>query len=93
MDVGDSLGDSSVFGSVALDVRTDALAMERMQTRVHEKLTIVKNSAIADVTVLSRVDRDVPVLLMATLRPEKLSVLRVLLNLRSQLFNLLLVVI
>ena len=93
MDIADSLGYARVLGRVALNVRADTLAVERMQAGVHEELTIVKHSSVADVAVLGRVYRDVPILLMAALRSEKLSILRMLLDLRSELFDLFLVVV
>lgn len=93
MDVGDRLGNLGVSRRVVLDVGADAFAMESMLAGVDEELAIVKDGAEADVAVLRGVDHDVPVLLMTSLRPQKLSVLRMLFYLRSQLFDLLLVVI
>ncbi len=67
--------------------------MESVLARVHKELTIVEDCSVADVTVLSWVDRDVSVLLMTSLRAKKLSVLRVLLNLTSEVFDFLFIVI
>ncbi len=67
--------------------------MESVLARVHKELTIVEDRSVADVTVLGWVDRDVPVLLMTSLRAKKLSVLRVLLNLTSEVFDFLFIVI
>ena len=93
MNVSDRLGNLRISCRVVLDVRADALTMEGVQTRIDEELTIVKDCAKADIAVLGRVDRDVLVLLMTSLRTQELSVLRVSLNLVAKLFNLLLVVI
>ena len=41
--------------------------MEGVLARVHEELTIVEHGSKANVAVLGRVDRDVPVFLMAAL--------------------------
>ena len=50
-----------------LDVGEDALSVERMMARIDEKLSIVEYSAIANVAVLSRINRDVPILLVTSL--------------------------
>lgn len=93
MDIGDCLHELGVPRGVLLEVRPDALPMERMLARVHEEVTVVEDGSEADVAVLSRVDRDVPILLVTALRAEQFSVVRVLLDLTPKLFDLLLVVI
>ena len=93
MDIGDRLGNLGVSSSVALDVGPDALAMEGMLAWVNKELTIVKDCAEADVTVLGGVDNDVPILLMTALRAQKFRVLRVLLNLSAKFLDFFFVVI
>lgn len=67
--------------------------MEGVLARVHEELTIVEHGSEANVAVLGRVDRDVPVFLMAALRPQYLRVLRVFFDLGPEVFDLFLVVV
>ena len=93
VDVRDGLGDLGVSGVVTFDVRPDALTMESMLAWVDKELTIVEDCSEADVTVLSGIDLDVPVLLVASLGPQELGVLRVLLDLSAQIDDLLLIVI
>lgn len=64
-----------------------------MLARVHKELTIVKDCSVADVAVLGWIDRDVSVLLMPSLRPQELRVLRMLLDLSPEIFDLFFVVI
>ena len=93
VDVRDGLGDLGVSGVVTFDVRSDALTMESMLAWVDKELAIVEDCSEADVTVLSRIDLDVPVLLVASLGTQELGVLRVLLDLSAQIDDLLLIVI
>ena len=93
VDVRDGLGDLGVSGVVTFDVRPDALTMESMLAWVDKELAIVEDCSEADVTVLSGIDLDVPVLLVASLGPQELGVLRVLLDLSAQIDDLLLIVI
>ena len=67
MDDSDGLGDLWVARRVPFYVGSDALAMERMLAGVDEELAVVEDGTEADVTVLSRIDDDVPVLLMTPL--------------------------
>ena len=81
MNVSDRLGNLRVSCRVVLYVRADALTVECVQTRIDEELTIVEDCTETDVAVLGRIDRDVLVLLMTSLRTQELSVLRVSLDL------------
>lgn len=67
--------------------------MERMLARIHKELTVVKDCSVADVAVLGRVNRDMSVLLMPSLRSQKLRVLRMLLDLSPEIFDFFLVII
>ena len=67
--------------------------MESMLARIDEELAIVKDSAEANIAVLSGVDDYVSILLVSSLRAKQLCILRMLLDLGAQLFNLLLVII
>lgn len=89
----DRLVDFFVFCRVARDIGTDTLSVERVLARVHKELTVVKDCSIAYVAVLGRVNRYVSVLLMSSLRSQKLRVLRMLLDLSPEIFDLFLVVI
>ena len=93
MDVSYSPLELGLAGSVVFKVGTDALSVEGVLARVDEEFTVVENSTEANVTVLVRVDGDVAILLVTSLSSEKLSVLRMLLDLGSQLFDLFFIVI
>ena len=93
VDVRDRFGDLGVASRVSFYVRADALPMEGVLAGVDEELAVVKDRTEADVAVLGRVDDDVPVLLMASLRAQQLRVLAMLLDLSSQLLDLLFVVV
>ena len=67
VDVGDCLLELGISSGVALEVSPDALTMEGVLARVDEELAIVEHRTKANVAVLGRVDRDVPVLLVAAL--------------------------
>lgn len=67
--------------------------MESMLARVYEEFAVVENCTKANVAVLGRVDRDMPVFLVSALRPKYLGVLRVFLNLSPQILDLFLVVV
>ena len=67
MDISDGLGDLWVASRVPLNIRSDTLTMERMLARVDEELTVIEYGTEADIAVLSRVDYNMPVLLMTPL--------------------------
>ena len=83
VDVRDRLGNLRVSSSVVFDIRTNALTMESMLAGINEELTIVKDCAKANVAILSGIDHDMTILLMASLRAEKFRVLRMLFDLSA----------
>ena len=93
VDHADGLGDLGVLRGVVLDVRPNALSVERVAARVHKELSIIKDSAEANVTVLGGINRDVSILHVTTLSSKLLRILGVLLNLAAQVFNLLFIII
>lgn len=81
VDVGDGLGNLRVFGGVVLDIRTNTLTMESMLTGIDKELAIVKDCSEANIAVLSGIDHDVTIFLVASLRTQKFRILRMLFNL------------
>ena len=75
VDILDRLVNPRVPRSVTLDVRPYALTMECMLARIDEEFAIVEYCSEADVAGLGRIDHDVPVLLVASLRSKYLRIL------------------
>ena len=64
-----------------------------MLAGVNEELAIIEDRAEANIAVLGRIDDDMSILLVTSLRAKKLSVLRMLLNLGTQLLDLLFIIV
>lgn len=67
VDVGDGLSNPRVTSCISLNVRPDTLSVEGMLARIDKEFPIVKDRSEADVAVLSRVDHNMPVLLVTPL--------------------------
>ena len=81
-----------IFRLIAFQIDLNTLTMEGMRTREHIEL-FVKNCSETDVACLTRVDRYMLVAHAPLLVSELLSTLRMTLNLLSQAFDLLLIVV
>jgi len=67
MDHADRFGDARVLRRVTLDVGPDALPVEGVPARVHEELAVIEHRPEANVAILRRVYRDVPIFHVAAL--------------------------